>query len=86
MDKNNIINPIKKPEKISPKGILESGIGPKVYKIPVAKETAPISNTTTSVFKVKIVPNTMAISTRVIITPSTVPSFKLSLPITLVFL
>jgi hypothetical protein len=42
-DKNNIINPIKNPEKISPKGILDIGIGPKEYNIPVIKDITPMN-------------------------------------------
>ncbi len=51
VERNSITKPIKKPEKISPKGIRDMGMGPKVYKIPTAKEIAPMIKTTGEVLR-----------------------------------
>jgi hypothetical protein len=59
---------MKKPEKISPKGILEIGIGPKEYKIPVMKDIIPMSKTNQSVNKNKENPVKIAIESIVKIT------------------
>ena len=45
-----------KPEKISPNGVREIGSGPKVYKIPMAKQSIPNIKTSKSVRITRIRP------------------------------
>ncbi|MNJ77523.1 hypothetical protein D3C77_750430 [compost metagenome] len=59
--------PINNPEKISPNGILEIGIGPNEYKIPTANDNPPTTRTSKFVSITMIIPVLIAITSSVII-------------------
>ncbi|MNN65343.1 hypothetical protein D3C81_1808390 [compost metagenome] len=70
-------NPINSPEKISPSGILEMGIGPNEYKIPTANDSPPINSTKRLVSITRTIPAAIAIASNVKIMASTFPGFIL---------
>jgi len=80
-----MIKPMKKPEKTSPRGVLEIGTGPAVYTTPTAKEIIPEISTIILVFRKSIIPAITAIIPRITMTETASASFILSRTMALCF-
>ncbi|MNC43563.1 hypothetical protein D3C75_924320 [compost metagenome] len=69
--------PINSPENSSPSGILEIGIGPNEYRMPIRKDKPPRRNTSSPVSAIRAIPPPTASTNRTAMVATTVLSFSL---------